>query len=69
MFGTFQPEEEQADYGITKPVGSYNPITLVFHEWRDIAKDLVTAKSFSQGWKLVFGRPSEIEKEKKLVDY
>jgi len=65
MFGTFQPEEEQADYGITKPVGSYNPIILVFHEWRDIAKDVVAAKSFSEGWKFVFGRPSELDKIRK----
>lgn len=34
LFGTFMPETEQADYGITKPVNSYNPITLNFHEWK-----------------------------------
>lgn len=68
MFGTFQPEEEQAIYGITKPVGSYNPITLVFHEWKDIAKDLSKAKSWKEGRRLLFGRPSELAKEKELIE-
>ncbi len=26
MFGTFQPENEQAIYSITKPVKSFNPV-------------------------------------------
>jgi sterol desaturase/sphingolipid hydroxylase (fatty acid hydroxylase superfamily) len=63
MFGTFQPEEEQAIYGITKPVGTYNPITLVFHEWRDIYKDVSKARNLSEARKYIFGRPSELAKE------
>lgn len=66
LFGTFQPEEEQAEYGITKPVGSYNPITLVFHEWQDIFRDLGKANTPAQAWKYVFGRPSELDKEAKI---
>lgn len=67
MFGTFQPEEEQAIYGITKNVNTYNPITLVFHEWVDIFKDLTKAKSFREGWWLVWGNPTAIAR-KKLED-
>ena len=63
MFGTFQQEEEQAVYGITKPVGTYNPITLVFHEWRDIYKDVSSARNLSEVRKYLFGRPSELAKE------
>jgi len=64
MFGTFQPEEEQAIYGITKNVDTYNPITLVFHEWVDIFKDLTKAKSLREAWWLVWGNPTDIARAK-----
>lgn len=57
MFGTFQPEEEQAVYGILKPVKTYNPVKLVFHVWQDIFNDIFRAKSVKQGVKAFFGRP------------
>lgn len=40
MFGTFQAEKEKANYGITDPINSFNPIYLVFHEWWDIFLDI-----------------------------
>jgi sterol desaturase/sphingolipid hydroxylase (fatty acid hydroxylase superfamily) len=40
IFGTFQKEEENPVYGITKPVNSYNPVYLVFHEVLDLIKDV-----------------------------
>ena len=45
MFGTFVPElkEDPPVYGIVKPVGSYNPFVVAFHEFfalmRDCARD------------------------------
>lgn len=67
IFGTFQPEEqkEKPKYGLTEQVESYNPITLNFHEWRDIVKDL-TRSDISAKKKMwyLFGRPSEIAAEK-----
>ncbi|MEZ5998098.1 MAG: sterol desaturase family protein [Hyphomonas sp.] len=45
MFGTFVPElkEDPPVYGIVKPVGSYNPFIVAFHEFialmRDCARD------------------------------
>jgi sterol desaturase/sphingolipid hydroxylase (fatty acid hydroxylase superfamily) len=65
IFGTFQPEEEKADYGITTPVNSYNPITLNFHEWADIVKDVRNSKSAKEAYFMVFGRPSKLEDLKK----
>ncbi|QSE98121.1 sterol desaturase family protein [Fulvivirga lutea] len=65
LFGTFQPEEEQADYGITKPVNSYNPITLCFHEWADIVKDVRNSRSLKEAYTMVFARPSKLELKKK----
>ncbi|MEH0154602.1 sterol desaturase family protein [Limibacter armeniacum] len=57
MFNTFQPEEEQPDYGITKPVNSYNPVTLVFHELVDILKDMGKTKGLKNKIKILLGRP------------
>ena len=45
MFGTFVPElkEDPPVYGIVKPVGTFNPFTVAFHEFiallRDCARD------------------------------
>ena len=66
------PEGERPTYGITKPVTSYNPVYLVFHEWVDIFKDLRKAKNFKEGWRILFDKPGaevianreKIEKEK-----
>lgn len=65
MFGTFQPEEEKADYGITKPVKSYNPIYLCFHEWMDIVKDIKNSKSLKEAYAITFTRPSRLEEKRK----
>ncbi len=64
MFGTFQPEGEQAVYGITKNVDTYNPITLVFHEWVDIFKDVLKARNVREAWWLIWGNPTAIAKKK-----
>ncbi|ELR69794.1 Sterol desaturase [Fulvivirga imtechensis AK7] len=67
MFGTFQPEEEQADYGITTPVNSYNPVILCFHEWMDIVKDIKHSKSLKEAWMVTFSRPSKLAQKKEAL--
>lgn len=62
MFGTFQEEEEQARYGITKPVNSFNPFVLVFHAWGDLLADL--AKRPKEAWRILFGSPTSWERSK-----
>jgi len=41
MFGTFQPElsEDKPDYGIVKPLKSYNVLVVAFHEFGGLLKD------------------------------
>lgn len=39
LFGTFVPEHEAPVYGITRQVRTHNPLTLTFHEWRDMFTD------------------------------
>ncbi len=58
MFGSFQGEEEKPSYGILKPVNSYNPVYLVFHEWIDIVKDMKQYRSLKAWWRILFGSPN-----------
>ena len=39
MFGTFQREEEQPTYGLTKNIDTYNPVRIALHEWIDLWHD------------------------------
>jgi sterol desaturase/sphingolipid hydroxylase (fatty acid hydroxylase superfamily) len=66
IFGTFQAEEEQPEYGITKPVNSYNPVYLNFHEWMDIVRDVRQSRSFREAMTMVFARPSKLEEKKRF---
>lgn len=36
MFGTFQKEEEEVYYGITKPLASWNPVWANLHYWAEL---------------------------------
>ena len=42
LFGTFvaEKEEEPPEYGIVRQIRTHNPLTLNFHEWRDMLRDL-----------------------------
>jgi sterol desaturase/sphingolipid hydroxylase (fatty acid hydroxylase superfamily) len=61
LFGTFQEEKEQTLYGITTPINSYNPITLNFHEWKDIFLDVIKSRSLKEGYAMLFTNPSKLE--------
>ncbi|UZE96224.1 sterol desaturase family protein [Alkalimarinus alittae] len=42
LFGTFVEEKDNlaCEYGITDQIQTHNPITLTFHEWRAMLKDM-----------------------------
>ncbi len=61
LFGTFKAEDEQAVYGITTPVNSYNPITLNFHEWKAMLVDVFKSKSFKEAYLMLFTSPAKLE--------
>ncbi len=46
MFGTFQNEEEEVVYGITKPLASWNPVWANFHYWVDLYSSSKRAHGF-----------------------
>lgn len=40
LFGTFQSENEKPQYGLTKNIGSYNLLKVIFGEWPKIFSDM-----------------------------
>lgn len=66
MFNTYQPEEEQAIYGITTNIRhKANPLHINFHEYADMIRDVKQAKGWKTKFFLVFGSPSRIAVYKK----
>lgn len=53
LFGTFEPEVEKPIYGLTKNIGSFNPLYVAFHEWKALFKDAFTSKT-SFGKRLLY---------------
>jgi len=62
MFGTFQPEEEQAIYGVIDQPEGYNPVKLVFHVWGDVFRNMRQAKGIKGALKVLIQRPSTLKK-------
>jgi sterol desaturase/sphingolipid hydroxylase (fatty acid hydroxylase superfamily) len=63
MFGTFQSETVQVEYGITKPLQARNALNLMFHEWLDMFRDARQA-GMRRGWAYIFGAPEIAGKSK-----
>lgn len=60
LFGTFEPEVETVCYGITKPVNSFNPITVTFQEWKEMLYQASQQGiSIKQRLKVLFSPPSD----------
>lgn len=59
LFGTFQAEEDKdpVKYGLTTNIKTYNPITMVFHEWKNIIHDLRKSSSIKDKIMYIFGPP------------
>jgi sterol desaturase/sphingolipid hydroxylase (fatty acid hydroxylase superfamily) len=47
LFGTFEPEREPVDYGLTKNIATFNPFRVAFHAWADLFRDMRSAGSWS----------------------
>ena len=57
LFGTFTGEEERPDYGITKPLNSWNPLYANVSHYLDLARSVPKARSFSDKLKMLFYKP------------
>ena len=63
LFGTFQPEERQVNYGLVNNVNTFNPVKITFMGWTKIFDDMKKASSFKQSIDHFFGPPTTHEKE------
>ena len=52
LFGTFEPEAAPVQYGLTKNIGTYNPLRIAFTEWIALFRDSLGSTSLRGFWKL-----------------
>jgi sterol desaturase/sphingolipid hydroxylase (fatty acid hydroxylase superfamily) len=59
LFGTFAQEKPGTviKYGLTRPIGSLNPVKIAFHEWAVMVHDVVQAQTWREKLAQLFGRP------------
>ncbi|WP_025820876.1 sterol desaturase family protein [Shewanella marina] len=66
LFGSFEPEVETVQYGVTKPVNSFNPLTVTFAEWREMWREQRQSElTLRQRLKLIFAPPASQQINKK----
>lgn len=53
IFGTFEQESEPVVYGLTRNIGTFNPVRIATHEWRDLLRDIARARTWWQRWRVL----------------
>jgi sterol desaturase/sphingolipid hydroxylase (fatty acid hydroxylase superfamily) len=61
LFGTFQKEEEQPVFGLTKPLKSYSFLWQHFHYFIELGFAIRAQKGFWNKVKIVFARPDAVD--------
>ncbi|SFE26056.1 Sterol desaturase/sphingolipid hydroxylase, fatty acid hydroxylase superfamily [Chitinophaga sp. CF118] len=61
LFGTFTAEDEEPEYGLTKPLDSYSFLWQHFHFILEILYTVRQTKGFQARWKVIFGKPDYID--------
>lgn len=59
LFGTYiaEAKDEPCRYGLTTPLLSTNPVTIAFHEWRNMLRDVRRARGWKAKLRMLFGPP------------
>ena len=57
LFRSFEPEGERVVYGLTKDIGTYNPVRVAFGEFGALARDLRSASRWRDRLGYAFRRP------------
>jgi len=57
LLRTFEPEGERVTYGLTKNIGTFNPLRVAFHEFAAIGRDVRAAAGLRDRLGFVFGPP------------
>jgi sterol desaturase/sphingolipid hydroxylase (fatty acid hydroxylase superfamily) len=60
LFGTFEPEDpaDAPRFGLTRNIGTYNPVRIAFHEWVDMIRDVRKAHGWRNKLRYAFGNPA-----------
>ena len=58
IFGSFTPEDEEPVYGITKPLGTWNPVWANVHVFAEIFRNARRTRRWPDKFKVLFGPPS-----------
>lgn len=57
LFGTFEPEGEPVDYGLTKNIETFHPVRIAFHEWRTMFREVARAGTLGAALGAIFAPP------------
>jgi sterol desaturase/sphingolipid hydroxylase (fatty acid hydroxylase superfamily) len=59
LFGTYRPERDDVEirFGLVKPLESYNPLRIAFHQFGPLLRDLSKARSPREVIGYLFGPP------------
>lgn len=57
LFGSFQPEEERPTYGLTKNIGSFNPVIVAFKTWEGLFRSAYRSGSLKTAVKYFLKPP------------
>ena len=57
LFGTFIEEKEEVQYGIIKPINSYNPLWINTHGWFEMVEVLRARNTFLGKLRCIFASP------------
>jgi hypothetical protein len=63
LFGTFKDKDDDkpVNYGVLHPPNSYNPVTVLTHEYVNIWNDVKNAKTLKGKFMYIFGPPGWTE--------
>jgi len=57
LFGTFQREDEPVVYGLTRNIGTYDPVRIASHEYVDIVRDVAASTTWRDRLSFVLRGP------------
>ena len=69
LFGTFEREDEPVVYGLTKNIGTFNPLRIATHEFKDILADVAASDTWRERLNFAFRGPGwAYERHRQLGD-
>jgi sterol desaturase/sphingolipid hydroxylase (fatty acid hydroxylase superfamily) len=57
LFGTYQEEEEKPNFGVTRQLGTFNPLYAQVTHFVTLGKDLKKMKGIREIWSLLWNKP------------